>query len=369
MTAAAAQVQQPGPAPALPAAVRALQASAMAANTQSAYRSDWRSFDVWCRMRGQQSLPATPETVATYLAGLADRIDGTGAWLYAPSTIGRRLAAIGKVHELAGHLSPTKQPVVTTTMSGIRRERIRPTRRMSPLLLADLRAMLAGIDLWDFPGGVIGRRDAALLLMGFAGAFRRSELAELTVGDVIRHPEDGLHVHLRRSKTDQEGRGSVRALPFGSHAETCPPCAYTRWMQVLVAFVEQGRVGLLRVLRRPRHPAQLTHVCHTGGLPQVLDPTLPLFLPVHKSGVPGDGPITGHAINAMVKKRVGGAGLDPAQFGGHSLRAGFVTQAVRAGADAGAIMRQTGHRSTAMVELYRRENAPLIGNAVTAIGL
>lgn len=95
----------------------------------------------------------------------------------------------------------------------------------------------------------------------------------------------------------------------------------------------------------------------------------PAFRSVHKTGLPGDGPVTGHAINLVVKKRVAVAGLDPADFGGHSLRAGFVTQAVRAGADVGSIMRQTGHRSPSMVEVYRRENAPLVGNAVTRIDL
>lgn len=354
---------------ALPAAVVELQGSAMAANTQSAYRSDWGSFSRWCRLHGHQVMPASPAAVCEYLADLANHVHSDGSWEYAPSTISRRLAAITKMHELAGHTSPAHHPAVTTTMSGIRRDRVRPTRRMSPLLLNDLRSVLASIELWQFPQAVIGRRDTALLVMGFAGAFRRSELAEMIVGDVTHHPEDGLHIRLRKSKTDQEGRGAVRALPFGRHPSTCPPCALIGWMEAMEAFEIEGRVGLLRLLRRPPPTDVPMHVCRSVR-PNVDLPTdRPLFRPIHKTGVPGDGPVSGHAINAMVKRRVAAVGLDPADFGGHSLRAGFVTQAVRAGADAGSIMRQTGHRSPAMVEIYRRENAPLIGNAVADLGL
>jgi integrase len=215
---------------------------------------------------------------------------------------------------------------------------------------------------------VIGRRDIALLLFGFAGAFRRSELAALRVADVAAVRPDGLHVRLRRSKTDQEGRGAVNALPYGANVDSCAPCAWARWVNVLAAFDTGGRTGVFKELANERSDVD-EHVC--GSVPSLdsLDPDTPLFRPIHKSGVPGAGPITGHAVNAVIKRRVAAAGFDPTRFGGHSLRAGFVTEAVRAGADASSIMRQTRHRSVAMVEVYRRENAPLIGNAVTRLGL
>src|SRR5699024_5372093 len=109
------------------------------------------------------------------------------------------------------------------------------------------------------PAGVIGRRDYAMLLMGFVGAFRRSELAGMTAGDITRHPQDGLHVRLQRSKTDQEGRGSVRALPFGANPATCPVCALKRWLTVLAAYERSGRVGVMKALRRD---TDLTvHIC------------------------------------------------------------------------------------------------------------
>lgn len=373
----------PGSSPAAleTAAIADFQRSAMAVNTGLTYQSDWQQFERWCRLRGAVSLPATPQTVAAYLAAQANLADPDGRWTYAPSTLGRRLAAITKAHELAGVLSPCREVEVTTTMSGIRRQRRSPPRRAAPRLLAELRTVLGRIALQRFPVAVIGRRDVALLLMGFGGAFRRSELIALTVGDVTLHPQDGLHVHLQHSNTDQEGRGEVKALPYGTHPDTCPPCAYLRWRQVLDAAEIGGRVEVLRLLRGQAVQDELTHLCRDTGDQQpaeVLTGDRPLFRPIHKTGLPGSGPLSGHVVGAVVKRRASAAGLNPARLSGHllragfvthSLRAGFVTQAVRGGADAGSIMRQTGHRSHAMVELYRRENAPLINNAVTTSGL
>jgi len=347
------------------------QQSAMATNTGLAYRSDWQQFERWCRLHGSVSLPTTPQTVSAYLASQASLTE-SGRWTYAPNTLGRRLAAITKAHEVAGLLSPCRNVEVTTTMSGIRRQRRTPPRRAAPLLLAELRTVLGRIELQRFPEAVIGRRDAALLVMGFAGAFRRSELVALTVDGATLHPQDGLHVRLRHSKTDQEGRGEVKALPYGTHPDTCPPCAYLRWRQVLDAAEIGGRVEVLRLLRGRHAQDELAHICRDPDeqpSDEVLTGHRPLFRTVHKTGVPGSDALSGHVVGAVVKRRAAAAGLNPARFSGHSLRAGFVTQAVRGGADAGSIMRQTGHRSHAMVELYRRENAPLIGNAVTTLGL
>ena len=354
-------------------AVAGFQQSAMAENTGVAYRFDWRQFTRWARLRELTALPASPETVAAYLVSRARLTNQTGEWLYAPSTLGRRLAAIAKAHQLAGLASPCRDPQVSTTLAGIRRQRVRPTRRAAPLLLADLRRVLQNIELRQFPQAVIGRRDAALLLMGFAGAFRRFELTALTVADVALHPQDGLHVRMRPSKTDQQGRGSVKALPYGTNPDTCPPCTYLRWRQVLDAADADGRVGILRTLRqRPGDGTPTGHLCRIVGLltdGDSLPKDRPLFRAVHKTGVPGFDSISGHVVGAVVKRRAAAAGLNAEHLSGHSLRTGFVTQAVRGGADAGAIMRQTGHRSSAMVELYRRANAPLLGNAVTALGL
>jgi integrase len=229
----------------------------------------------------------------------------------------------------------------------------------------------------------------ALLLLGFAGAHRRSELVGLTLADVTLHRTDGLHVRLRSSKTDQEAHGQVKALPYGRDPTTCPPCAFVRWRELLhtwdTAAVGTSRRAVMPVLRRQaandtnggggggEHDDEVgQHCCRTTRLPEPANPSRALFPTVHKTGAIGAAAMTGHAVNEMIQRRAEQAGFTAAQIallGGHSLRSGFVTEAFRAGADAHAIMRQTGHRSPVMLEVYARENAPLTNNAVTRLGL
>lgn len=209
--------------------------------------------------------------------------------------------------------------------------------------------------------------NAAILLLGFAGAYRRSELSEMVCGDVAVHRHDGLHIRLRKSKTDQEGRGAVKALPFTEFHETCPPCAYVRWIQVVAAFDTGGRPSVIRLLRK-REPFT-EHVCR-GGIPPT-SARAPLLRAIAKNGNLGAA-LSGAAIHQTIRRRAEHAGYDPTaltKLGGHSLRAGFVTQGTRNGADGSDIARQTGHASLDSVEVYRREHAPLVGNAVTNIGL
>jgi integrase len=241
---------------------------------------------------------------------------------------------------------------------------------------------------------VAARRDTALLLMGFAGAFRRSELVGLSVGDVTLHRADGLHVRLRSSKTDQEAKGRIVALPYGRDPVTCPPCAWVRWTELLhaadTAAEGKQRTAVIRVLRRQAgqdHVVQPAadedrtaaaagegrlHVCRSSRLPDPPDPERALFPSVHGTGIIRAEAMSGDAVYAMIRTRAEQAGYTTTEIdklGGHSLRAGFVTEAFRAGADAHQIMRQTGHRSHAVLEGYAREHAPLVANAVTRIGL
>jgi type IV secretory pathway TrbD component len=186
--------------------------------------------------------------------------------------------------------------------------------------------------------------------------------------DVSVHRHHGVHVRLRRSKTDQEGSGTVRALPFTDRHESCPPCAYVRWAQVVAAFDSRGRPGVIRLLTTAE-PFD-THVCR-GARPRTAA-LAPLFRSIRKNGNLSETALSGAAVHKAVRRRALQAGFDPAlvtQLGGHSLRAGFVTQAFRNGADAHAIMRQTGHTTPEMVEVYARERTPLVGNAVTVLGL
>ena len=204
--------------------------------------------------------------------------------------------------------------------------------------------------------------------MGYTGAFRRGELVALECRDIRRDRLDGAHVRIRKSKTDQDGAGAVKALPFTGRHESCPVCAWVRWLQVVAAFDSGGRVEVIRLLSRAVEFE--SHIC-LGTLPAA-EKRSPLFRSVRKNGNISDTPLSGAAVHAAIRRRATRAGYDPdtvAQFGGHSLRAGFVTQAFRNGADAHTIMRQTGHTTPAMVETYAREHAPLVGNAVTELGL
>lgn len=159
----------------------------------------------------------------------------------------------------------------------------------------------------------------------------------------------------------------MKALPYTDSHDTCPPCAYVRWAQVVAVFDAGGRPSVIRLLRK-REPF-IEHVCR-GGVPRTAA-RAPLFRAIAKNGNLGATALSGAAIHQTIRRRAEHAGYDPtalAKLGGHSLRAGFVTQGTRNGADGSAIARQTGHASLDSVEVYRREHAPLVGNAVTDIG-
>ena len=344
-------------------------------------------FTRWTTERGFSALPAPALVVAHYVTEAAAEQTGVGRWRYAPATLTRWVSSINQFHTAAGLEAPGRAEVVRRALSGIRRIRSAPQSRRTPLLLDDIRTLLTHLDRQtaEWPAAVAARRDMAILLMGFAGANRRSELVALTVADVTLHRTDGLHVRIRSSKTDQEAHGQVKALPFGRDPVTCPPCAFVRWRQLLQAWDTakpgERRRAVMTVLRRqtdsrPHGEAgdgeQAQHCCRRTQLPEPVDPGRALFPRVHATGGIGPDPMTGHAINRMVRRRAGQAGFTPAQtqlMGGHSLRSGFVTEAFRAGADAHAIMRQTGHRSPGILEVYAREHAPLVGNAVTQLGM
>jgi hypothetical protein len=331
-------------------------------------RSDWRQFTRWARLRELAAGAGQPGNRRGLPGVHGPAHQQTGEWLYAPSTLGRRLAAIAWPTSWPGwrpragtRSCPPPWPASAGNGSG-------PPGGPLPCYWP-----ICGERCSRSSCGSFRRRSsaAALLPIGFAGAFRRSELTALTVADVALHPQDALHVRMRRSKTDQEGRGSVKALPYGTNPDTCPPCTYLRWRQVLDTADADGRVGILTTLRqRPGDATPTGHLCRVVGLlpdddrrriGRCLGPcTRPDYPELTRSaGMWGRG---GEAAGAA-------AGLNAEHLSGHSLRTGFVTQAVRGGADSGAIMRQTEYRSSAMVELYRRENAPLLGNALTALGL
>ena len=213
----------------LHARARAFLRASKAPSTLRAYRSDWQHFSAWCAGRTISSLPAAPETVALYLVALAET--------HRPATLTRRQTSIAKAHAAAGHPNPatTQHAVVAETLQGIRRTLGTAQPGKTPLLTADLIQVLAHL-----PAGLAGVRDRALLLVGYTGGLRRSELAAFTMDDLSWVPE-GAVLTLRRSKTDQAGQGRKVAIPRGAHAATCPVTALRQWLEAAGIVSGMGR--------------------------------------------------------------------------------------------------------------------------------
>ena len=279
---------------------------------------DWHRFTTWAGAGGYPSLPAPGLVVAHYVTEAAAEQTGVGKWRYTPSTMTRWVSSINQFHTAAGLDAPGRAEVVRRALSGVRRIRSTPPVRRSPLLLDDIRILLAPMELvaGSWPAGVAARRDMAILLMGFAGAHRRGELVALTLADVTLHKSDGLHVRIRSSKTDQEARGQVKALPFGRDPITCPPCAYVRWRQILhasdTATDGAARRAVLPVLRRLADAATIVgteedstaqHCCRGVRFPDPVDPERALFPAVHKTGAIGEAAMSGDAVAAMIRRR------------------------------------------------------------------
>lgn len=393
----AAVTQVPVLAPASVARIAGAVASAWAPNTTRAYRADWERFTAWCDRWAYAPLPVHPLVLADYLTEHAAQVvtgprpasprgGGGERRRYAVSTLSRWVASVNARHTAAGYLPPGQHELVRTTLAGLRRayaaEGSRPVRRRAPLLTEDLRLLLA--DAREAAGSWVAqiaeRRDSALLLFGQPGAFRRSELVALNLADIAVEDGYGLFVAVRRSKTDQVGEGLVKALPFGGDYQSCPACAYARWREVLDAWDLAGRAAAIRALRDS--PPFTGHVHHLIDVPDRADRAadgqraagggVALFRGVHRTGAISPSRLSAQAVNPILARRAAAAGL-PASvlelLGGHSLRAGFVTQAKANGAADEEIMRQTGHTSAAMVRAYTRHPLPQQGNAVARLGL
>lgn len=289
--------------------------AAKSAATVLAYRGRWGRFTAWCDSRAVSAMPADPRSVALYLADSAGTIS--------IATLALSMAAINKAHEAAGFEAPAtmKHAAVSEVWKGIRRVHGTAQRQKAPVTITDIRRMVDCASI----------RDRALLLIGFAGAFRRSELVALNVAD-IEQTADGLVVTLRRSKTDQDGAGRKVGIPYGGTPGTCPVRAYVAWLEA--GAITEGAV----------------------------------FRSINRHGHIG-GRLCARAVALIVKKHAEAAGLDPALYAGHSLRAGLATSAAMAGVSERSIMQQTGHRSVAMVRRYIRDGSLFRENAAGRIGL
>ncbi|WP_063063258.1 site-specific integrase [Nocardia violaceofusca] len=352
---------------------RYLEAS-QSPNTVRAYRSDWVGWSAWCAAEARCALPADALDVAVYLAAAADARKPSGEWAFGPATLERKSAAIAAVHAANGLPSPTRSDVVRLTLRGIRRTRRSVPNRKRPVLLHTLAQLLDGLPAPGWPTEPARRRDRLMLLVGFAGALRRSELARLRVGDVAvtldhRTGEPVLLVRLPATKTDPTGAGAQSvALPRGARPSTCPVCAFAEWIDLRDIHTAGGTDDLRSWTERTCATGDI-HRCHGFTGATRVDAQAPLFPPVSRHGGIGAQPISGRAVAELVKRYAARAGLDPALFSGHSLRAGFATQAALGGASDREIMRQGRWSNPRTVHGYIRTANPLEDNAVTKLGL
>jgi site-specific recombinase XerD len=297
---------------------RSYARSSKGANTLRAYESDLRHFGAWCEARGLQVFPAEAETVALYLTDHAERL--------AISTLRRRLAAISEAHQAARFPNPTVDPAVRVTWAGIRRTHGKAPDAKEAAVTEVVAAMVAPLG-----EGLIDVRDRAIVLIGFAGAFRRSELSALDVADLIETGE-GLRISVARSKTDQEAEGHTVGITYGSNPPTCPVRAWRAWLE---------RSGIVDgpAFRRLSHGR------------------------VTAERIAGDG------IARMVKRRARAAGYVAELFSGHSLRSGFATSAARAGVAEHRIMRQGRWKTTQAMRGYIQEGELFVDNPSAKLGL
>ena len=271
-------------------------AKAKAENTLRAYTADWADFEAYCKEAGLECLPAAPATVANYLADRAET--------FKTATLTRHLTAIGAVHTEAGLQNPAHASIVRLTMAGIKRTNGTRQTAKAPFKVEDLRRLMA-MDVFH---GLTGLRDRALLLLGFAAALRRAELASVRAED-LTFGGAGAVLLLPRSKGDQEGQGAEIALPYGTNPSLCPVRALLSWMNA--ARIQSG----------------------------------PIFQAIDLRGHLSGKAISPRTVAEIVKRYAARLGYDESLFSGHSLRRGFATEASRSGASLPAIMHHTRHKS------------------------
>jgi len=328
----------------LPEPEAAYARAARAANTLRGYRSDWADFTTWCTAHDTNPMPASPSALTGYLVTLAEAGAKVG-------TLSRRLSSIKFAHASAGHPDPATHPRVMAVWEGIRRVHGAPPEQAAPLmppLLFDVLAACPVTRTWstttatgqrrrsapraDEPD-LLGARDRALLLVGFVGALRRSELAALDMADVAEHP-NGLVLSLPRSKTNQTGEhAELVVLPRAGNPDRCPVVALQRWLEL---------AGI------------------TGG---------PVFRGVTKANRAGARRLHPESVTTLVKGALARTGAPTTGYSGHSLRAGFVTYAHLRGSSDRAIAHQTRHRSMASLGGYVRVAHAWTDNAATSLGL
>ena len=279
------------------------------ANTIRAYQSDYNDFSLFCSKNGFQAMPTQPKILALYLTHLSS---------YSKfSTLKRRLASISILHKTKGHYIDTKHPIIMENLMGIKRKNGSNQKGKKPLLINDLKSLIEAIHQSkekDFRK----TRDKALVLIGFSGGFRRSELVDVEYED-IEFVTEGVKIFVKKSKTDQSGEGMTKAIPYFDNENFCPVKSLKNWIEV--SDLNEGKIFN----------------------------------------------ISDKSVALIIKKYANFAGLDAHRYAGHSLRSGFATSTAESGAEERNIMAMTGHKSTEMVRRYIKEANLFKNNALNKI--
>ena len=278
-------------------------------NTLRAYQSDYNDFSLFCSKNGFQAMPTQPKILALYITHLSS---------YSKySTLKRRLASISILHKTKGHYIDTKHPIIMENLMGIKRTNGSNQKGKKPLLINDLKILINAIDQSN-EKDKRKIRDKALILIGFSGGFRRSELVDIEYED-LEFVSEGVKIFVKRSKTDQSGEGMTKAIPYFDNENFCPVIALKNWIEIF--DLKKSRIFN----------------------------------------------ISDKSVALIIKKYANYAGLDSHRYAGHSLRSGFATSTAESGAEERNIMAMTGHKSTEMVRRYIKEANLFKNNALNKI--
>ena len=284
--------------------------SSKATNTLRAYKADYKDFAAFCIKHGFKSMPSEPKIISLYLTHLSQ----TSKF----STLKRRLASISVIHKLSGHYIDTKHPMITENLMGIKRVKGSYQKAKKPILINDLKSIIDVID--KDKNEKRRKKNKALILVGFSGGFRRSELVDINYED-IDFVTEGVKIFIKRSKTDQSGEGSVKAIPYFDNQEFCPVVALKNYVNKKFSNNNEGKIF----------------------------------------------DISDKSVALIIKRYAEKAGLDSSKYAGHSLRSGFATTAAEFGAEERNIMAMTGHKTTQMVRRYIQDANLFKNNALNKI--
>jgi len=293
-----------------------------AINTVRAYKSDFNDFGLFCAKNGFKSLPTDPKVVSLYLTYLSTKAIKI-------STLKRRLVSIGVIHKLKGHYLDTKHPVIIENIMGIKRRKGSIQNGKKPILISYLKKIIDVIDEQK-KEEIKKLRDRSIILIGFSGGFRRNEIVSLDYDD-LDFVTEGLKITVKKSKTDQFGKGSIKGLPYFDNQQYCPVVSMKNWINI--SKIDSGSI----------------------------------FRRFSKGSILSKNRLTDQTVALLIKEYLNLAGIDSKNYSGHSLRSGFATSAAESGAEERSIMAMTGHKSTEMVRRYIKEANIFKNNALNKL--